>query len=31
VNRVEQAKNGVSGIEEKVEELDQTVKYHEKC
>jgi uncharacterized coiled-coil protein SlyX len=30
VNRVEQVENRISGIEDKVEELDQTVKGHER-
>jgi uncharacterized coiled-coil protein SlyX len=30
VNRVEQAENRVSGTEDKIEELNQTVKNHEK-
>jgi hypothetical protein len=30
VNRVEQGENRVSGMEGKVEELDQTVKDHER-
>jgi uncharacterized coiled-coil protein SlyX len=30
VNRVEQVENRVSGTEDKVEELDQTVKDHER-
>jgi hypothetical protein len=30
VNRVEQIQNRISGIEDKLEELDQTVKGHEK-
>jgi hypothetical protein len=30
VNRVDQVENRESGTEDKVEELDQTIKYHER-
>jgi hypothetical protein len=31
VNRVEQIENRVSGTEDEVEELDQTIKGHKEC